>query len=105
MYIPLEQSIDVLKLATDLVGLTYNVQINSGVFEHCNGIIDEKLDVTKDIYEIKASLDDPITINKILNIFVEIDNQLAATIEHSGRSFFYEGILKHNNMWEISWGS
>ena len=99
-----EQIIDVLKLASELVGLTYNVQINSGIFKHCDGIIDEKLDVTKDIYEIKASIDDPITINKILNTFVEIQDQFV-TIEDSGRSFFYEGISKRNNMWEISWGS
>lgn len=99
-----EQIVDVLKLASNVVGLTYDIKINSGIFEHCDGFLDEEVDVTKDIYEIKASIDDPITINKILNTFEEIKSQFE-TIEDSGRSYFYEGISKRNNMWKLSWGS
>lgn len=100
----LEQSIDILKLASDIVGLTYNIKINSGIYEHCYYEDECEYDITKDIHEIKASIDDPITIDKILNTFKEIQNQFKV-VEDSGRSYFYEGMTKNNNMWEINWGS
>ena len=64
----------------------------------------DEQDVTKDIYEIKASIDDPITINKILNTFEEIKSQFE-TIKDAERSYFYEGISRYDNMWKLSWGS
>lgn len=104
----MDLGIDVLKFASNIVGLTYNIKINSGIYEHCDGIIDdffqEKVDVTKDIYEIKASIDDPITIHKIIDTFEKMKDQMV-TIEDSGRSYFYEGISKRGDIWEIEWGS
>lgn len=96
-----EQIIDTLKLASNIVGLTHDITINSCIYEH---LYDDDFDVNKDIYVIKGSIDDPITMTKILNTFEEIQLQFK-TVEDSGRSYFYEGMSNCDNMWMLNWGS
>lgn len=94
------QSVDVLKFASQVLGKTKSVKINSNIKSHSSYQEEEE-----DCYKIKASHDKPITLDKLILTFEKINKQYENADEE--RSYFYEGFdyNKNTNMWEIHWGS
>jgi hypothetical protein len=98
----IDQAVDILKLASNIVGLTHDIKIDSFIYKH---LLEDDVDETKDIYVIKGSIDDPITISKILITFEKIQKQFE-TIAYIDRSYYYEGLTQENNStWTVHWGS
>lgn len=98
----IDQTVDILRLASNIIGLTHDIIIDSFIYKH---LLEDDVDETKDIYVIKGSIDDPITLSKILKTFEKIQNQFE-TIAYIDRSYYYEGLTQgNNNMWTVDWGS
>ena len=105
----LEQSLDALKLALSIVGLTTSVTIDSGIFAHNGDDIDDDdigIDgvVGRDVFVIPGSTQNPISLQDVVTTFERIQRKF--DLVDDGRSFFYEGIdNKGNNYYRIFWGS
>ena len=100
-----KQSLEILKLADMLIGETCSVTFNSGIYKHS---INEKLNPEKDIFILPATEQDPVTLDKIIDLFKGMQKQFRLVKKYEGyRSYFYEGITFHPTeaMYVVNWGS
>lgn len=106
----IEHSIQLLKFADKIIGLTETVTINSGIYEHADFNTtkeEEEMDSGKDFIKIRGSARNPITMNDIVAAYEKIMKQSIKISKSSsgGRTYFYEGI-KYNprsKTWDILW--
>lgn len=99
-----EQGIDVLNFTSKVLGSIDTIHINSCIFQHCD-LFEKSFDLNEDLYEIKASLYNPITMDKIVETFKLIQLQFNKTPDD--RSYYYEGFTYDVELgtWCIHWGS
>jgi len=97
----MKQSIDALTFASQVVGRTTSVIINSGIYAHDY----ERDDTEEDIITIVGTPETPITLQDVLEAFRRMQFQFED--DDSGRSYFYEGLNYNVKLgeYEISWGS
>lgn len=109
----LEQALDVLKVASEIIGKTTTITIDSGVYGHLYGLYGderygEKINPKKDIYKLHGTPEKPITLGDLLSKLEKIQKQFdVLEREKIGRSYFYEGMgfdPKKNKI-EVNWGS
>jgi hypothetical protein len=105
-----KQGIDMLNFTSKVLGSIDTIYINSGIFQHCD-LFEKSFDLNEDLYEIKASLYNPITMDKILNVFKLIQLQFNKTPIKDGltapddRSYYYKGFTYDVELgtWCIHW--
>ena len=99
----LYQSVDVLKFASQVLGMTKSIKINSNI-KNCSDY-QEKI-YKEDYYKIRASHDNPITLDKIILIFEKMKQQGEIDTDEGG-SYVYEGFdyNKRLGIWEIHWNT
>lgn len=104
----MEQAVDILNLASQLIGLTESITINSQIYDHLFELPDN-INVHQDIHVISGSMNNPICFTDILTVFNAIQQQFD-TLELNGlddRSYYYEGLSydPQTRTIFISWGS
>ena len=103
----LEQTIDILEIASSLIGKTTSVKFNSKIYDHSMSE-NEKLDPSKDIFIVQASVEKPITLESLICVFKKMQKQFRLIEKYeSDRSYYYEGMSFYPESSEciIIWGS
>jgi hypothetical protein len=70
--------------------------------------IDVQIDIKKDIYKLRGTNENPITMKDLLNMFEKMQKQLQKLKKYGCNQFyFYNGIYfsPKKNMWGIEWHS
>ena len=101
----LEQSLDALQVASVLIGQTRSVTFNSKIYEHS---LNDKLNPDKDIFILRATKEDPVTLKNIIRLFERMQKQFRLVKKYEpDRSYFYEGIQfdSTEEMYVVIWGS
>lgn len=104
----LKQALNILTMASKLVGQTSNVYFDSSIYSHSFMDDDPDFSPELDLFVLKATEKHPVTMHGIIDTFNKMQAQFEALDEaDDDRSYFYEGIEfdKKNNVWCIRWGS
>lgn len=108
----MEQALDALNIASEIIGATTTITIDCAVYAHLYGLYSDKynkkFNPKKDIHKLRGSPENPITLDDITAAFEKIQKQFHILREKDiGRSYFYEGMSfdPKKNKIEIYWGS
>lgn len=109
----MEQALDVLKVASGIIGKTITIKIDSGVYSHCRYCYSDKkydkmLNPKKDIFKLRGTPEKPITFDDIIYVFKKIQKQFdVLEREEIGRTYYYEGMGfdPKTNVVSLGWGS
>ena len=106
----LQQTLDILTIASKIVGQTKTVIFDSGIYAHyCEQQDDDTFDIKKDIIKLRGSSKNPITLNDLVRVFKKMQKQFKILNKENNYigPFFYEGIVfnKDKHKWDVWWGS
>ena len=90
--------LEVATLFLDLIGQKGQFVIDVGVYMHRDGDEDKR-----DLFKI-GSPDAKITADDCKKVIEKIRTRFT-DFDPDGRSYFFEGINKHKNVYEFIWGS
>lgn len=106
----LDSANDFLSLALNIVDKKKKIVIDSGIYNHCDGLMNDGVscDISDDIIIVKPKHGKYIELSDLVSTMKYMKKQLKFIYENSGRTYYYEGLRKHldrNDYYVIHWGS
>lgn len=103
----MQQSLDTLTWVEMVLGLTNTLTIDSNIYKHAKVCDDDDvLNEEEDVYIIEGTVDHPITLAQLKDVFNKIQKQFKKVRQVADdRSYYYEGFSFLDNELSINWGS
>jgi len=98
----LYSAIEILIVASEIVGIKGPIEIDSKIYSH--NINMEECDKESDSYILGEN--GKVTFDELIELITKLNDLVDELVDETGRSYYFEGIEKvSDNKFIMSWGS